>query len=58
MGKKEGMHNVHALSFEPVTQEPDTQGIAEVCGGVAEIQGLEPGSSPTSGTVSSLFSGL
>ena len=29
---------------------PDWAGLAKVFGGVADIQGLEPGSSPTSGT--------
>ena len=41
---------MHALGFG-LSRIPAGLGrIAEVCGGAAEIQGLEPGSSPTSGT--------
>ena len=50
VGKKEGVHNVHTLGFGPGRTVAGLGRIADVCGGVAEIQGLEPGSSPTSGT--------
>ena len=51
VGKKEGVHNVHTLGFGPGRTGAGLGRIGDVCGGVAEIQGLEPGSSPTSGTV-------
>jgi hypothetical protein len=49
-GKKEGVHNVHTLGFGSGHTAVGLGRIAEVCGGVAEIHGLEPGSSPTLGT--------
>ena len=58
MGKKEGVHNVHTLGFGMGRTGHGLGRIAEVCGGVAEIQGLEPGSSPTSGTVFPLLRGF
>ena len=48
---KEGVHNVHTLGFGSGRTGAGLGRIAEVFGEVAEIQGLEPGSSPTSGTV-------
>jgi len=50
VGKKEGVHNVHTLGFGSGRTGAGLGRIEEVFGGVAEIQGLEPGSSPTSGT--------
>ena len=50
VGKKEGVHNVHTLGFGSGRTGAGLGRIAEVFGGVADIQGLEPGSSPTSGT--------
>ena len=49
-GKKEGVHNVHTLGFGSGRTGGGLGRIAEVFGGVAETQGLESGSSPTSGT--------
>ena len=57
-GKKGGVHNVHTLGVGLGRTGAGLGRIAEVFGGVAEIQGLGPGSSPTSGTVFSLFRGL
>ncbi|MET3949099.1 hypothetical protein ABIB49_003825 [Arthrobacter sp. UYCu512] len=51
VGKKEGVHNVHTLGFGSGRISAGLGRIAEVFGRVAENQGLEPGSSPTSGTV-------
>ncbi len=51
IGQKEGVHNVHTLGFGSGRTGAGLGRIPEVFGGVAEIQGLEPGSSPTSGTV-------
>ena len=50
MGTKEGVHNVHTLGFGSGRTGIGLGRIAEDFGGVAEIQVLEPGSSPTSGT--------
>ena len=50
-GSKGGVHKVHTLGFGSGRTGAGLGRIAEVCGGAAEIQGLEPGSSPTSGTV-------
>jgi hypothetical protein len=50
VGKKEGVHNVHTLGLGSGRTGAGPGRIAEVFGGVADIQGLEPGSSPTSGT--------
>jgi len=50
-GKKEGVHNVHTLGFGSGRTSAGLGRITHVRGGVAEIQALEPGSSPTSGTV-------
>ena len=58
MGKNEGVHNVHTLGFGSGRTGGGLGRIAEVCGGVAEIQGLEPGSSPTLGTVFPQVRGL
>jgi hypothetical protein len=49
---------VHTLGFGSGLSGAGLARIAEVCGGGAEIQGMEPGSSPTSGTVFSLFRGF
>ena len=57
-GRKGGVHNVHTLGFGSGRTGAGLDRTAEVCGGMAEIQGLEPGSSPTSGTVFSLLRGL
>ena len=57
-GQKEGDHNVHTLGFGSGRTGAGPGRLAEVCGGVAEVQVLEPGSSPTSGTVFPLFKGL
>jgi hypothetical protein len=50
VGKKEGVHNVHTLGFGSACTGAGLGRIAEDFGGVARIQGLEPGSGPTSGT--------
>jgi hypothetical protein len=50
--KEEGVHNVHTLGFGSGRTGGGLGRIAEVFGEVAEIQGLESGSSPTSGTIS------
>ena len=49
-GQKERVHNVHTLGFGSSRMSAGLGRIAEVFGGAAEIQGLESGSSPTSGT--------
>ena len=49
--QKGGVHNVHTLGSGSGRTGAGLGRIADVCGGLAEIQGLEPGSSPTSGTV-------
>ena len=41
---------MHTLGFGSGRTGSGLGRIGDVCGGVAEIQGLEPGSSPTSGT--------
>ena len=51
VGTKEGVHNVHTLGFGSGRTGAGLGRSADVSGGVAEIQGPEPGSSPTSGTV-------
>jgi hypothetical protein len=51
VGKKEGVHNVHTLGCGSGRTGAGLGRIPEVFGGVADLQGLEPGSSPTSGTV-------
>jgi hypothetical protein len=56
--KRAGVHNVHTLGFGSGRTGAGLGLIAEVCGGVAEIQVLEPGSSPTSGTVFPQFRGF
>jgi hypothetical protein len=53
-----GVHNVHTLGFGSGRIGAGLGRIAEVCGGVADIQGLEPGSSPTSGTAFPLVRGV
>jgi hypothetical protein len=58
VAKKDGVHNVHTLGFGSCRTGAGLARIAEDFGGAAEIQGLEPGSSPTSGTVFSLFRGF
>jgi hypothetical protein len=55
VARKEGVHNVHTLGCGWGLTGAGLGRIAEVFGGVAGIQGLESGSSPTSGTVFSLF---
>jgi hypothetical protein len=54
LDKNEGVHNVHTLGFGSGRTGAGLGRIAEVFGAVADLQGLEPGSSPTSGTVLSL----
>jgi hypothetical protein len=49
LSKKEGV-NVHTSGFEFGWTGLGRGCIGEVFGGVADFQGLEPGSSPTSGT--------
>ena len=51
VGEKEGVHNVHTLGFGSGRITAGLGRIADVFGGVADFEGLEPGSSPTSGTV-------
>ena len=51
MGKNEGVHNVHTLGFGSGRTGAGLGRIGDVSGGVQCLQGLEPGSSPTSGTV-------
>ena len=51
LARKEGVHNVHTLGFGPGRTRAGLGRIGEEFGGVADFQGLEPGSSPTSGTV-------
>ena len=58
VGKKEGVHNVHTLGFGSGRTGAGLGRIAEVCGGIQCLQGLEPGSSPTSGTVFPQVRGL
>ena len=50
-GKKVGVHNVHTLGFGSGRTGAGLGRIVDVSGGVQCLQGLEPGSSPTSGTV-------
>ena len=50
-GKKEGVHNVHTLGFGSGRTGAGLARIPYVSAGVQCLQGLEPGSSPTSGTV-------
>ena len=49
-GKKEGVHNVHTLGFGSGRTGAGLGRIAYVSAGGRYLQGLEPGSSPTSGT--------
>ena len=56
--KKEGVHNVHTLGFGSGRTPAGLGRIAKDFGGVADLQGLEPGSSPTSGTVFPRVRGL
>ena len=51
VGRIGGVDSVHTLGHGLGRTGAGLGRIAEVCGGVAEMQGLEPGSSPTSGTV-------
>jgi hypothetical protein len=51
VGKKEGVHNVHTWGFGFGCTGAGLGRIGEVFGGVADWQGPEPGSSPTSRTV-------
>ena len=48
---KTAVHNVHTPGVRSGRTGAGLGRIPYVCGGVAEIQGLVPGSSPTSGTV-------
>jgi hypothetical protein len=57
-GRTEGVHNVHTLGFGSGSIGAGLDRIAEVFGGVTDSRGLEPGSSPTSGTVSPQVRGL
>ena len=50
-GQREGAHNVHTLGSGSSRMSAGLDRIGHVCGEMGEIQGLEPGSSPTSGTV-------
>ena len=50
VGRIEGVDSVHTLGHGLGRTVGGLARIAEVFGGVADIQGLEPGSSPTSGT--------
>jgi hypothetical protein len=50
MGKKGGVHNVHTLGFGLGRTGAGLGRIPYVSVGVQCLQGLEPGSSPTSGT--------
>ena len=52
------MHNVHTLGFGFGCTGIGLVRIGDVFGGGADFQGLAPGSSPTSGTVFSLFKGV
>jgi len=45
---KKGLHNVHTLGFGPGFTGSGLGRISDVFGGVADMQGLESGSSPTS----------
>ena len=58
VGKKEGVHNVHTWGFGFGCTGAGLGRIGEVFGGVAGLQGWEPGPSPTSRTVFSPFRGL
>jgi hypothetical protein len=49
-GKKEGVHIVRTLGFGSGRTGAGPGRIGEVFRGAADFQGLEPGSSPTSGT--------
>jgi hypothetical protein len=49
--KKQGVHNVYTQGSGLGCTGAGRRRIGEVCGGVADFQGLESGSSPTSGTV-------
>ena len=57
-GKKEGVHNVHTLGFGSGRTGVGLGRIGDVFGGVADFQGLECGSSPTSGTASPSSAGV
>ena len=57
-GQNRGVHNVHTLGFGSGRTCAGPGRITEVFGGVADIQGPEPGSSPTSGTVFPQFRGF
>jgi hypothetical protein len=57
-GNKESVHNVHTLGFGSGRTGAGLDRIADVIGGVAGSQGVEPGSSPTSGTAFPLVRGV
>ena len=57
-GQSEGVHKVHTSGFGSDRTGAGLGRIAGVCGGVADIQGREDGSSPTSGTVFPQVKGL
>ena len=57
-GKKAGVHNVHTPGFGPGRTGAGLCRIPYVSSGVQCLQGLEPGSSPTSGTVDPLVRGV
>ena len=57
-GRKEGVHNVHTLGVGSVRTGAGLGRTRHVSGGVQCLQGLEPGSSPTSGTVFPQVSGV
>jgi hypothetical protein len=48
--RKEGVHNVHTRGFGSGRTGAGLARIGDVFAGVADLQGLESGSSPTSGT--------
>ncbi|GEM_PF-4281873 len=48
--RREGVHNVHTLGFGLGRTGAELGRIADVSGNSQRLQGLEPGSSPTSGT--------
>jgi hypothetical protein len=57
-GENGGVDSVHTFGFEPGRTGAGLARIPYVSAGVRCFRGLEPGSSPTSGTVFSLFRGF
>ena len=58
MGRAGGVDSVHTLGPGPGRTGAGLAHIRHVSGGAQCLQGLEPGSSPTSGAVFSLFRSL